>query len=104
MPAAISDSPNLYNGVGWLLRLKLQAGVPSLESLQPASGQLLGLPALNTAPSRALQAVLDIICRQRGRFLPLLVRFPLTFLSQNALKALQRLLQLLSLRQAPQKT
>lgn len=46
------------------------AGVPTLEVGSP---QLYSLPEFDTHQSRALHALMDIIRRQRGRFIPLQV-------------------------------
>ena len=51
----------------------LDVGVPSLDVLARATPQLLSLPMFDTAASRAVHALMDMVRRQRGRFLPLQV-------------------------------
>lgn len=45
-------------------------GVPTLEV---GSQQLYSLPEIDTPQSQALHALMDIVRRQRGRFIPLQV-------------------------------
>ena len=50
--------------------------MPSLDVLARATPQLLSLPVFDTAASRAVHVLMDMIRRQRGRFLPLQVSCP----------------------------
>ena len=54
----------------FVLIISRVVGVPTLEV---GSQQLHSLPEIDTFQSRALHALMDIIRRQRGRFIPLQV-------------------------------